>query len=108
MIDIASIVTLVLPFRSGVWSDTSTSSNLFSTTDKANSMETLVNSDTTSKDTNSKLSGIFEKETNLELLATKELELPTSGDSTRARYLERAYLRNDTNETTGLRGTPGL
>ena len=32
------------------------------------------------------------------------LELPTSGDSTRARYLERAYVRDDTNETMGLRG----
>ena len=47
MIDIASIVTLAL--LSGVVCG---QANLFSTTDKANSMGTLVNSDT-SKDTNS-------------------------------------------------------
>ena len=51
-------------------------------------MGTLVNNGTTSNDTSSYFSGMvidFEKETNSELLETNELELPTSGDSARAR-----------------------
>ena len=70
-----------------------------------------MNNDTTSHDTSSYFSGMvidFEKETNSELLETNELELPTSGDSARARCLETAYVGDDTNETMGLRWMPGL
>ena len=64
----------------------------------------MVNNDTISNDTTSYFSGMvdFEKETNSELLETNKLELPTSGDSARGRWLERAYVGDDTNETTCL------
>ena len=51
---------------------------------------------------------VLEKDMNSDLLGTKELELPTSGDCTRARYLERAYVGYDIKHTMDLRGTSGL
>ena len=67
-------------------------------------MGTLVNNNMTP----AHISLDFEKETNSEQLETNELELPTSGDSACARCFERAYVSDDTNETIGLRGIPGL
>ena len=107
----ASIVTLALPLG-GVCDQTHPHHPIsFQLTDKARSMGTLVNNDTTSDDTSSYFSGMvidFKKGTYSELLETNKLELPTSGDSARARCLERVYVGDETNETMGLRGIPGL
>ena len=73
-------------------------------------MGTFVNNETTSNDTNSVLwdGDCLRKGNKLRTTSNKRAGITYSGDSTHARYLERAYIGDDTNETMGLRGIPGL